>query len=329
MKPSSRRRDWKTVDRLQFFSASRLMIVAGKGGVGKTAVTAVLARAAARIGLRVLVIELDGKAGLAGLLGGEAEAVLTYEEQEFLDGGSVSARTLTAGRALVEYLDDHGLRRVSKRLTSAGVIDVVSTAAPGIEDLLVLGKIKQLERLGEHDLVVVDGPASGHAVTFLMSARGLADAARVGPIQTQAHDVLELLADHERCQVVLVTVPEFTPVNELIETAFALEDRVGVALGPVIVNAVDEDADGLDGPEPLPPVPSRLAGASADDLAALVAAADFRNARRELHTEQLERLAKELPLQQVRLPLVMTAGLDAADTEHLAEVLLGQVDELA
>jgi anion-transporting ArsA/GET3 family ATPase len=218
---------------------------------------------------------------------------------------------------------------VSKRLTSSGVIDVVSTAAPGIEDLLVLGKIKQLERAGDHDLVLVDGPASGHAVSFLMSARGLADAARVGPIQTQAGDVLEMLADHERCQVVLVTVPEFTPVNELIETAFALEDRVGVALGPVIVNAVDEDADGPGEPEELPPVPARVAGASPDDLAAMADAAAFRNERRELHAEQLERLAKELPLPQIRLPLVMTAGLDGGDAEHLAEILLQQIDELA
>ncbi len=323
------------MDRSQFFSASRLMIVAGKGGVGKTAVTAVLARAAAAEGLRVLVVELDGKAGLAGLLGGDAADVLTYDPQTFLEdggsveGGSVAARSLTAGRALVEYLDGHGLRRVSKRLTSTGVIDVVSTAAPGIEDLLVLGKIKQLERTGDHDLVLVDGPASGHAVSFLMSARGLADAARVGPIQTQAADVLEMLADHERCQVVLVTVPEFTPVNELIETAFALEDRVGVALGPVIVNAVDEDADGPGEPEELPAVPARVAGATSDELAALTKAAAFRNERREVHAEQLERLAKALPLPQVRLPLIMTAGLDAGDAEHLAEVLQRQIDELA
>ena len=231
--------------------------------------TAVLARAAAEQGLRVLVVELDGKAGIAGLLGGDPEQVLTYEPQTFLGdgagggggdgegGGSVSARSLTAGRALVEYLDGHGLRRVSKRLTSSGVIDVVSTAAPGIEDLLVLGKIKQLERAGDHDLVLVDGPASGHAVSFLLSARGSADAARVGPIQTQA---ARRARDAGRPRALPGRArdgAEFTPVNELIETAFALEDRVGVALGPVIVNAVDEDADGAAEPEGLPP--SRLA----------------------------------------------------------------------
>ena len=113
------------------------------------------------------------------------------------------------------------------------MIDVVATAAPGIDDILVLGKVKQLERSGDYDLILVDGPAAGHAITFL-HGRGRAASTRstVGPIETQADDVLELLADPTRCQVVLVTLAEETPVNEMIETAFALEDRVGVALAP-------------------------------------------------------------------------------------------------
>ena len=84
---------------------------------------------------------------------------------------------------------------------------------------------------------MVDAPAAGHAITFLLSARGLLDAVRVGPIHKQASDVVELLSDPTRCQVMLVTLPEETPVNELIDTAFAIEDRAGVALGPVVVNA--------------------------------------------------------------------------------------------
>ena len=143
------------MDPLQFFAASRLLVVAGKGGVGKTTVTAVLARAAAESGLRVLVIDVEGKAGLAGLLGGGPDDVLPYDETVLGDGlgpegtGRISGRTITAGRALIEYLDDHGLRRVSKRLADTGVLDIVSTAAPGIEDILVLGKVKQLERGGD------------------------------------------------------------------------------------------------------------------------------------------------------------------------------------
>ena len=160
------------------------------------------------------------------------------------DVGEVRGRTLTPDDALVEYLDDHGMRRISRRLSRTGVVDVVATAVPGIKDILVLGKVKQLERGGRGekldpeewsrpaDLIVVDAPAAGHAVTFLQSAKGLLDAVRVGPIRNQAQEVADLLGDPARTGVMLVTLAEETPVNELIETAYALEDRVGIRLTP-------------------------------------------------------------------------------------------------
>src|SRR5439155_21435915 len=129
----------------------------------------------------------------------------------------------------------------------SGALDVVSTGAPGIKDILVLGKVKQLESMAAADLIILDTPAAGHAVTFLMSARGLLDAVSVGPIQSQATDVLDLLTDSTRCQVILVTLPEETPVNELVETAFALEERVGADLGPGVVNGLYPALPGLDG----------------------------------------------------------------------------------
>src|SRR5205807_6225031 len=101
-------------------------------------------------------------------------------------------------------------------------------------------------RAGAADLILLDAPAAGHAITFLLAARALLDAVRVGPINTQAREVLELLTDAERCEVILVTLPEETPVNELIDTAFHLEDRVGVNLGPVVVNGLYQDLPGLD-----------------------------------------------------------------------------------
>ena len=94
------------------------------------------------------------------------------------------------------------------------------------------GKTARTVRL--FDLIVLDAPAAGHAVTFLTSALGLLDAARGGPLRTQAQDVVEMLRDPARCQVMLVSLPEETPVNELIETAYRFEDQVGVALAPVV-----------------------------------------------------------------------------------------------
>ena len=296
---------------LRSLTDATVVVVAGKGGVGKTTVTAVVARAAARSGRRVLVIELDGKPALHDLL----------PER---DGQHVSVVHLSAPDALEEYLNDHGFKRIAKRLNRTGVIDMVGTAAPGIDDIVVLGKVKQYERSGDHDLVVVDGPAAGHAVTFLRSAAGLADAVRGGPIRSQCDDVLELLGDPARCMAVLVTLPETTPVNETIETAFALEEDVEIRLGPIVVNAVDEGIE-LPSPKQTATLLTR-AELDDDDRTALSAAVEFRRARRAVENDALGRLTDGLPLRQVRIRALASAGLDADDIDLLADELIAASD---
>lgn len=272
---------------------TRLVIVAGKGGVGKTTVSAVLARAAADDGRRVLVVELDGKAALAGLV------------------PDLEVRSISAAATLEEYLHDHGFRMIAKRLASTGVIDVVGTAAPGIHDLVVLGKLKQLERSGDWDLIVVDGPAAGHAITFLTSPAGLRDAVRSGPVRSQADDVVELLGDHTRCQVVLVTVPETTPVNELLETVDLLRAKVAVRVGPVVVNQVD------DGP-PLPDPAGVSFGRARTHVVEARAAAAFRRTRRTAQAAELDRLRVGIDCQPIQLPAILTADLEPSDITRLA-----------
>jgi anion-transporting ArsA/GET3 family ATPase len=295
-----------------------VVIVAGKGGVGKTTVTAALARLAAAEGMDTLIVEVEGKSGIAAMFDrpplGYDEAILWPRAAGH---GEVRGRTLTPDDALLEYLDDHGMKRVSKRLVSSGALDIVSTAVPGIKDILILGKVKQLEAKGVADLIVLDAPAAGHAITFLLAARGLLDAVNVGPIHTQAREVLDLLTDPARCQVVLVALPEETPVNELVETAFNLEDRVGVSLGPVVVNGVYPELEGLDVD---PVAAAEAAGTTLRDGEAesLRAAAAFRLQRTELQRTQLARLAAALPLPQLRLPFLFKADLGADDLETLA-----------
>ncbi|HEX4982643.1 MAG TPA: ArsA-related P-loop ATPase [Ilumatobacteraceae bacterium] len=282
-------------DPLPTLIAATVVVVAGKGGVGKTTVTAVLARAAADSGRRVLAVELDGKPLLADLLPG------------------IDVRSISATDALDEYLRDHGFTRVAKRLATTGVIDVISTAAPGIDDIVVLGKIKQLERSGQWDLIVVDGPAAGHAITFLTSAQGMLDSVRGGPVFTQAKDVTELLTDPERCQIVLVTLPEATPVNEVIETMATLVDRVGVRLGPVVVNEVDARTD--------VPDPTAMKLGRGADAKALRAAAVFRRARRAMQDDEIARLEQAITLPRVDLVSLPVAGLDADHIRTLAASL--------
>jgi len=306
------------MDVSQFCSATRLLIVAGKGGVGKTTVTAALARMAARAGLKALIVEVEGKSGIGNVFG--HDELLGYEEVTL--GERLRARTLTPDDALLEYLEEHGMKRVSKRLASSGALDVVSTAVPGIKDILVLGKVKQLERAAAADVIVLDAPAAGHAVTFLTSAQGLLDAARVGPIRAQAQDVVDLLSDPARCQVILVTLPEETPVNEVVETAYKLEDRVGIKLGPVVVNGVYPRLEGLDAE---PPADADLTD---EQRTALRDAAAFRRRRQDLQAEQLRRLDDALPLPQLHLPFLFTPEVGPEQLETLAEALAQQVEAL-
>lgn len=325
------------MDPKAFRPPARVMIVAGKGGVGKTTVSAALAYCAASAGLETLIVEAEGKSGLTALFDrreplGYQELVLSEPGQAGPGSAGLRARTLTPDDALVEYLEDHGLRRISKRLSATGTLDVVATAIPGIKDILVLGKVKQLEALsasradGAPEFIVVDAPAAGHAVSFLASPFGLLDAAAVGPIRTQAADVIALLSDPERCQVMLVTMPEETPVNEAADTAFHLEDRTGVKLAPIVVNGLwpHLDLPGDTGGALL------RAGAALDDsdLAALDRAAEFRRQRQKLQDAQVARLADMLPLEQLKLPYLFTTELGRSEVVTLSASLVEQLVRL-
>jgi anion-transporting ArsA/GET3 family ATPase len=276
------------VDPNQFFTASRVFIVAGKGGVGKSTVAAALALAAHRCGLSSLLVETDGKPVPSG----------------------ISSLSLTPAAALREYLDTKGLGRISRLMVTAGVLDVVASAAPGIDDLLVLGKVKHLEQSAAADVIVVDGPAAGHAITMLRTPQAISDSVKSGAVRLQADEILEMLRDGSRCQVVLVTIPEPTPVQECIETAYAIEEEVGVKLSPIVVNQVDTS-------EPLH-LPLSLPQNSA-----LAQAGEFRNAQILRHRTNIMKLEEQLPLAQL-----VVSELSPCTIENVAAQLLAAIEAL-
>jgi len=276
------------VDPNQFFTASRVFIVAGKGGVGKSKIAAALTLAANRCGLTSLLVETDGKPVPSG----------------------ISSLSLTPPEALREYLDTKGLGRISRLMITAGVLDVITSAAPGIDDLLVLGKVKHLERSDAADVIVVDGPAAGHAITMLRTPQAISDSVKSGAVRLQADEILEMLRDGSRCQVVLVTIPEPTPVQECIETAYALEEEVGVKLAPIVVNQVDTS-------QPLD-IPLSLS-----EHSALAQAAEFRNAQILRHHTNVKKLDEQLPLAQL-----IVSDLASCTIEIIADQLLVAIEKL-
>ena len=313
----------------QFFSSADVLIVAGKGGVGKTVAAATMATAAARTGLSVLLVEVAGRSASAPMFGADPQG---YEEATVLheagddEVGSVTLKSITPDQALVEWLATHGFNRLIGRLASSGILEIVATATPGIKDLLGLGRITALADERTYDLLVIDAPAAGHAVGFLRSPRGVRDVARTGVLHRQAGEVLDLIGDPDRCQVVLVTIPEETPVNELVETSFAVEEELGVRLGPVIVNAVLPEVAGLD--IDLDDLTAAELALNDDERSALALASAFRAGRAELQADQLERLADLLPLTQIRFPQLFGTTVGPDEIAQLADVLTEAITAL-
>ena len=303
---------------------TRVLVVVGKGGVGTSTVAASSALLAAKGGADVLLVAVDGKPGLGPLLGGQPLGPAEQTLRTFTRGGGrVRGRTISPEQAFGDYLELKGFGRLLRRAASAASFDLIAGSTPGMEHLLVLGKIKELDREKAADLIIVDVPPAGHAAPFLRSASALQRAVASGPVRDQADEVSALLADHQRCQCVLVTLPEETPVNEVVELAYDLEDDLGLALAPLVVNACWPERPGL----------SMSAAAAAKQQHMTLPAATrraldgvvrFGRARLDSQHEQFARLDEALPLPRVQLPRLPAARLLPAHLDLLASALAAE-----
>ncbi len=320
--------------------AVRLHVVTGKGGTGKTTVAGALAIALATGGRRTLVIEVEGRQGLAQVFGTSS---LGYSEQRVArapGGGEVWALAVDAGDALLDYLDMfYNLRRAGTALARIGAVDFATTIAPGVRDVLLTGKAIEAVKRHQHnrpvyDAVVLDAPPTGRITRFLNVNSEVAGIARVGPIHHQANSVMAVLRS-DLTAIHLVTVLEEMPVQETRDGVAELR-AAGLPVGAVVVNltqrpylsaaqaaavmagriSADEVADALRSVDVVHP---RHREQALTWAAALLAEADA-NAERERESANNRADLAETGCPLVDLPL-LPDGIDPGALFGLADVL--------
>jgi anion-transporting ArsA/GET3 family ATPase len=212
----------------------KLVFVTGKGGVGKTTVAAGLAQLAAEHGKRVLVCEVDAKGDVTALF---ESPPTDFTPREVAPG--IWSMSMDTEASLREYLKLHMRIPVVGRIGPlAKAFDFVATAAPGVREILTVGKLCYEVRERHYDLVVVDAPASGHIVGQLAAPQAINDLVKVGLIRSQTDWMLDILSDEHQTGLVAVCTPEEMPVNETLELVTRVREETTVRLSAVVVNRV-------------------------------------------------------------------------------------------
>jgi anion-transporting ArsA/GET3 family ATPase len=297
-----------------------LVVVTGKGGVGKSTVAAALGTAAAARGLRAIVAEVSARDDVSRALAPAPTSGATFRERDLGDG--LHHISIDPESALEEYVKDQLPRGVSDVLASSRMFAYLVAATPGLRELLTVGKVWELAQPdrrtpGAHpyDLVILDAPATGHGVAVLTAPGTFAGAARMGPVARQGGKIHAMLADPERTAIVAVATAEEMPVNETLTLRDALAgEPLRQRLAAVVVNGV---------------MPNRFRGAELTALEAAPPSRAARAARTEAararaHRSQLARLRRSVGDVPVRtLPFVFDGtGLDGEALARLGEELV-------
>ena len=298
----------------------RLVFVTGKGGVGKSTVAIALGIAAARRGLRTIVAEVSGQARAAETFG---IAPPSGEEVRLTEG--LHAISVDMEHAMEEYLHQRA-GRIGDVLAASRAFHTFAHATPGMRELLSIGKVWELAQdrrrvtgTQPYDLVIVDAPATGHALGALRAPATFADIARVGPIAHQGSTIDATLRDPRQTAVVAVALPEEMPVTETLALQRRLREAIGQEPAAVVVNAC---------------LPERLGPRQARTVADALARTEDRIAHAALRTalseqaragaqrEQVARLAEGVTgAAQLELPYVFTETLGPAELGGLADRL--------
>jgi anion-transporting ArsA/GET3 family ATPase len=302
----------------------KLLFVTGKGGVGKTSVAAALGTLGASHGKRTLVSEVDAKGNLAAFF----EAGPTKFEPRELEP-NLFAMSMNTEASLREYLKIQLRVPLIARIGPlARSFDFVAQAAPGVREILTVGKLCWEVRENHYDLVVVDAPATGHIVGQLAAPQAINELVKVGMIRDQTAWMVDILSDAATTAAVIVAAPEEMPVNETLELAGRIREETTVDLAAVVVNRVLPELFGR-GEEEIfgrlrePALVGALSDQVGPSVGSVLDAAQLAVTLRRSRAEHLERLRANLPagIELLYLPYLFTREHGVRATRQLADAL--------
>jgi anion-transporting ArsA/GET3 family ATPase len=306
----------------------KLIFVTGKGGVGKTSVAAALAWLAASRGLRTLVCEVDAKGNLADFF---ETAPIRFEERQIAPG--LFAMSMDTEASLKQYLSlQLRLPLVARVGPLAKMFDFVATAAPGVKEIVTVGKLCWEVRARHYDVVIVDSAASGHIVGQLAAPQAINQLVQVGLVRQQTGWMLEILDDPATTGLVVVATPAEMPVSETLELIARLRDQTNVDLAAVVVNRVLPELFGRDEEQVFarlatPAAEALLTAALGGPTGPIMEAARLTVSMRRSRTEYLDSLrsAVDPAVPLLYLPYLFFRSHGLRATHQLADALAGEL----
>ena len=297
----------------------RLIVVTGKGGVGKTTVAVALGLAAARAGKRTMLAEVAQQERVSRVFRREG---LGYSEAKLAD--NLYGMSIDPEHALKEYLGQQVGGPLGSLLFNNRIFEYFTAAAPGVRELTTIGKVWELAQLdrrygsgARYDLVILDAPASGHGLALLRAPRTFGDIARVGPIRRRADAIHDFLTDPKRTGLVSVALPQEMPVNETIEFRAKLRDEMGMETDAVVMNQLLPERFGAEDCERIEAVNGDH---GSDEVASALRAALSEGRRARGQRSQLRRLRKDVD-DVVTLPYLFEPELGLPEFEKLSAEL--------